>query len=200
MVGEALNQWWSLESWSGSRDPFSWVSVLVSNVSGLVSVSNDFGLGLESLVSRLSDIFYNLDIWRCAFYFVTALFKELILITIIEMWGLESRSRTSRSRSRSRLLWQSLGLGLVSKSEPGLGLGLGGYGLDYITALNTGQAVLSTYQRNDPTQDIAHVGSEGPNWKLGPSRPAQRSGGITRWRSSEIISLWISQRESYDVF
>ena len=139
-----INQWWSLETWSRSRDvsrdPFSWVSVLVSvsNISGLVSVSNDFDLGLESLVSRLSDDFYNLDIWRCAFYFVTALFKELVLITIIEMWGLESRSRTSRSRSwsRSRLLWQSLGLGLVSKSEPGLGLGLGGYGLDYITGIN----------------------------------------------------------------
>ena len=77
--------------------------------------------------AQISDDFYNLDIWRCAFYFVTALFKELVLITIIEMWGLESRSRTSRSRSR--LLWQTLGL--VSKSEPGLGLG--GYGLDYIT-------------------------------------------------------------------
>jgi len=56
------------------------------------------------------------------------IFKELALITIREMWGIESRSRTSRSRSR--LLWQSLGL--VSKFEPGLGLG--GYGLDYIPA------------------------------------------------------------------
>ena len=35
--------------------------------------------------AQISDDFYNLDIWRCAFYFVTALFKELILITIIEM-------------------------------------------------------------------------------------------------------------------
>jgi len=50
--------------------------------------------------------------------FVAALFKELALITIREMWGLESRP-----------LWQSLGL--VLKFEPGLGLG--GYGLDYIT-------------------------------------------------------------------
>ena len=46
------------------------------------------------------------------------------LVSIIEMWGLESRSRTSWSR----LLWQSLAL--VSKFEPGLG----GYGLNYITA------------------------------------------------------------------
>jgi len=82
--------------------------------------------------AQILDDFYNRDIWRCAFYFVTALFKELVLITIIEMWGLESRSRSRTSRSRSRLVWQSLGLGLVSKSEPGLGLG--GYGLDYITA------------------------------------------------------------------
>ena len=48
-------QWWSLETWSWSRvvswDPFLQVSV--SNVSGLVSVSKDFGLGLELLVSRL---------------------------------------------------------------------------------------------------------------------------------------------------
>jgi len=55
-----------------------------------------------------SDDFYFLDIWQCARYFVVALFKELALITIREMWG----------------------LGLVSKFEPGLGLG--GYGLDYI--------------------------------------------------------------------
>jgi len=50
-------QWWSLETWSRSRDvsrdPFFEVSV--SKVSGLVSVSvsNDFGLGLELFVSRL---------------------------------------------------------------------------------------------------------------------------------------------------
>ena len=79
--------------------------------------------------AQISDDFYYLGIWQCARYFVAALFKELALITITEMWGLESRSRTSRSRSR--ILWQSLGLGLVSKFEPGLGLG--GYGLDYIT-------------------------------------------------------------------
>ena len=35
--------------------------------------------------AQILDDFYNLDIWRCAFYFVTALFKELVLITIIEM-------------------------------------------------------------------------------------------------------------------
>jgi len=81
--------------------------------------------------AQISDDFYYLDIWQCARYFVTALFRELALITIREMWGLESRSRASRSRSR--FFWQSLGLGLVSKFEPGLGLGLGGYGLDYIT-------------------------------------------------------------------
>jgi len=81
--------------------------------------------------AQISVDFYYLDIWQCARYFVAALFKELALITIREMWGIESRSRTSRSQSRSPLLWQSLGLGLVSKFEPGLGLG--GYGLDYIT-------------------------------------------------------------------
>ena len=53
------------------------------------------------------DDFYCLDIWQCARYFVAALFKELALIAIREMWGLESWSRSSRSRSRSRLLWQS---------------------------------------------------------------------------------------------
>jgi len=70
--------------------------------------------------AQISDDFYYLDIWQCARYFVAALFKELALIAIREMWGLEPRSRTSRSRSRP--LWQSLGL--VSKFEPGLGLGL----------------------------------------------------------------------------
>ena len=48
------HQWWSLETWSqsrdASRDPFFEVSV--SKVSGLVSVSKDFGLGLELFVSR----------------------------------------------------------------------------------------------------------------------------------------------------
>jgi len=82
-------------------------------------------------LAQISDDFYYLDIWQCGIYFVAALFKELALISIIEMWGLESRSRTSRSRPRSRLSWQTLGL--VSKFEPGLGLGVGGYGLDYIT-------------------------------------------------------------------
>ena len=91
--------------------------------------------------AQISGDFYYLGIWQCARYFVAALFKELALITIREMWGLESRSGTSRSWSR--FLWQSLGLGLisqfepglglVSKFEPGLGFGLGGYGLDYIT-------------------------------------------------------------------
>jgi len=83
--------------------------------------------------AQISNDFYYLGIWQCAIYFVAALLKELALITIREMRGLDSRSRTSRSRSR--LLWQSLGLGLVSKFESGLGLGLGlgGYGLDYIT-------------------------------------------------------------------
>ena len=36
-----------------SRDPFLGVSVSVSNVSGLVSDSKDFGFGLELFVSRL---------------------------------------------------------------------------------------------------------------------------------------------------
>jgi len=48
---------------------------------------------------KFRDVYY-LGIWQCATYFVEALFKELALITIREMWGLESRSRTSRSRSR----------------------------------------------------------------------------------------------------
>jgi len=48
--------------------------------------------------------------------FFAAFFKELAVITIREMWGLESQSRTSRSRSR--YLWQiSVS---VSKLEPGL--------------------------------------------------------------------------------
>ena len=38
--------------------------------------------------AQISDGFYYLDIWQCARYFVTALFKELALITISEMWGL----------------------------------------------------------------------------------------------------------------
>jgi len=82
---------------------------------------------------QISDDLYYLGIWQYARYFVTAWFKELALITIREMWGLESRSRTSWSRSR--LLWQSLGLGLASRFEPGLGLG--GCGLDCITAFST---------------------------------------------------------------
>jgi len=80
------------------------------------------------LFAQIMDDFYYLGIWQCAWYFVAALVKELTLITIREMWGLDSRSRTSWSRSRH--LWQSFGL--VSKLEPGLGHG--GYGLDYITA------------------------------------------------------------------
>jgi len=56
--------------------------------------------------AQISDDFYYFDILQCARYFVAALFKELALITIREMWGLESWSR-------SRLLWPSLGL--VSK-------------------------------------------------------------------------------------
>jgi len=85
--------------------------------------------------AQISDDIYYLDIWQCARYFVAALFKELALIAIREMWSLESRSRTSKSRSRSRLLWQTLGL--LSKFEPSfcLSLGLGGYGLDYTTGV-----------------------------------------------------------------
>ena len=38
--------------------------------------------------AQISDDFYYLDIWQCARHFVAALFKELALIAIIEMWGL----------------------------------------------------------------------------------------------------------------
>ena len=68
--------------------------------------------------------FYYFDIWQCAIYFVVALFKELALITIIEMWGLG-------------LGLELPGLGFydkVSVSSRNWGVGLGGYGLDYITA------------------------------------------------------------------
>jgi len=85
--------------------------------------------------AQISDDFYYLGIWQCAIYFVAALFKELALITIRDMWYLKSQSRTFRSRSR--LLWQSLDLDLVSKFEPGLGYGLGGYDFDYITDSKT---------------------------------------------------------------
>ena len=54
-------------------------------------------------LAQISDDLYYLDIWQCARYFVAALFKELALITIIEMWGLESRSQSRTSRCRSRL-------------------------------------------------------------------------------------------------
>ena len=103
--------------------------------------------------AQISDDFYYPDVWQCARYFVAALFKELVLITIREMWSLESRSRTSRSGSR--LLWQCLDLRLVSKFEPGLGLG--GYGLDYITATNSPNydALLSKKLKNF----VRHVSS-----------------------------------------
>jgi len=35
--------------------------------------------------ARISDDFYYLGIWECAIYFVAALFKQLALITVIEM-------------------------------------------------------------------------------------------------------------------
>jgi len=60
--------------------------------------------------AEISDDFYYLDIWQCARYFVAALFKELALITIREMWGLECRSW-------SRLLWPSLGLEIWARSR-----------------------------------------------------------------------------------
>jgi len=61
---------------SRSRGPWSQVKMNVCSIWPFAQISDDF---------------YNLDIWRCAFYFVTALFKELVLIAIIEMWivGLE---------------------------------------------------------------------------------------------------------------
>jgi len=62
--------------------------------------------------AQISDDFYYPDIWQCARYFVAALFKELALITIREMWG--------------------LGLEL-----PGLGLGLGFYDKVSVSAFIT---------------------------------------------------------------
>ena len=54
-----------------------------------------------------------LGIWQHSKYFSAAFFKELALMTIREMWGLEYRSRTSRSR----LLWKSLGLEVWTRSR-----------------------------------------------------------------------------------
>jgi len=63
-------QWWSLETWSWSRvvsrDPFFQVSV--SNDSGLVSVSKNFGFGLKLLVSRL----------RMSYFFMKSCKKQLL--------------------------------------------------------------------------------------------------------------------------
>jgi len=39
--------------------------------------------------AQISDDCYYRDVWQCARYFVAALFKELALTTIREMWGLE---------------------------------------------------------------------------------------------------------------
>ena len=44
------NQWWSLETWSPSRDSFLWV--LVSKVSGLVSVSKATGLATLNIAKK----------------------------------------------------------------------------------------------------------------------------------------------------
>ena len=65
--------------------------------------------------AQISDDFYYLCVWQCARYFVTAILKELALITISEMWGLESRSRTSRSRSRLEIWASSRSRGLRSR-------------------------------------------------------------------------------------
>jgi len=52
--------WWSLETWSRSRDvsrdPFFRVSV--SKVSGLVSVSKEFGLERETSLETLHELFF----------------------------------------------------------------------------------------------------------------------------------------------
>jgi len=53
--------------------------------------------------AQISDDFYCLDICQYARYFVAALFRELALITIREMWGLESRTSRSRSRNLSQV-------------------------------------------------------------------------------------------------
>jgi len=49
---------------------------------------------------------------QCARYFVAAIFKELALISIREMWGLDLGLEV-----RSRLLWQSLGLEVWTRSR-----------------------------------------------------------------------------------
>ena len=81
-----IYQWWSLETWSRSRDvsrdPFFGVSV--SKVSGLVSVSKDFGLGLELFVSRL-----------CIGYFFMKFCKEFLKNTVLK----SDCSKFSRSKS-----------------------------------------------------------------------------------------------------
>ena len=58
-------QLWSLETWSRSRDVFldPFLGVSVSKISGLVSVSKDFGLGLDLFVSRLCIGYF---LWRFA--------------------------------------------------------------------------------------------------------------------------------------
>jgi len=72
------DQWWSLETWSRSRDvcrdPFFWDAV--SEVSGLVSVSKDFGLGHELFVSRLWIGYF---LWRFARSYSKKRFQKMIV-------------------------------------------------------------------------------------------------------------------------
>ena len=70
-------QWWSLETWSRSRDASreSFFGVSVSKVSGLVSVSKDFSLGLELFVSRL-----------CIGYFLWSFARRSSLKNVFKKW------------------------------------------------------------------------------------------------------------------
>jgi len=80
-------QWWSLETWSRSRDvsgdPIFGVSV--SKVSGLVSVSKDFDLGLELFVSRLCIGYFLWNFARRSSFKIR--FQKMIVQNLAIQWG-----------------------------------------------------------------------------------------------------------------